>query len=900
MKSFTQPILPPIAQLLITIGLVSLPASASLRAAPQSPASSCPPAWVPTFGGQPGLGATTALALATFDDGSGPALYAGGDFTSADAVPANRIAKWNGATWSALASGTNDTVETLAVFDDGSGPALYAGGLFTTAGGAAANRIAKWSGASWSALGSGMNGDVYVLKVLDVGSGPALYAGGDFTSAGGVAANRIAKWNGASWTALAGGTNNRVRTLAVYNDGSGPALYAGGDFTSAGGVAANGVAKWNGSSWTALSSGLNNRVRALAVFDGGGGPELCAAGSFTTAGGAAANRIAKWNGASWSALGTGMDSEVVALSVFDDGSGAALCAGGSFGSAGGVTAKAIAKWNGASWSALGTGMSIAFGGFGVPASVQALASWDSGSGPALYAGGDFMSAGGTAANRIARWQGASWSALGGGGVSDLVDTFATYDDGSGPALYAAGSFTSAGGVAANRVAKRAGTSWFPLGSGLQNVDGTGTVKGLAVFDDGSGPALYAGGLFTLAGGVSAPHMARWNGGSWSSVGGGVDHGVFALIVFDDGGGPALYAGGNFTLVDWTIGSGTPAPGIAKWNGTSWSALGTGMNSTVEAFAAFDDGTGAALYAGGAFKTAGGVTVNRIAKWNGTSWSAVGGGMDITAGSNVHALAVYDDGSGPALYAGGGFTLAGGVPAAHIARWNGASWSAVGGGTSDNVSALTVYDDGSGPALYAGGDFETAGGVPVHGIARWDGTSWSALGAGMLGVSALAGYDDGGGPVLYAGGTFETSPAGDSYFARWACPAITSLPGCAGNPAVLSALASSAPLGAVLPLQVTGSAAHSGVSVVYFGASGVDGSGCGLSVPGIGELLLALAPPPALVASALLAGGISSFAPLIPNQPGLAGVTVYLQGAAVDGSLAQPIEVTNALSVKLGP
>jgi hypothetical protein len=118
--------------------------------------------------------------------------------------------------------------------------------------------------------------------------------------------------------------------------------------------------------------------------------------------------------------------------------------------------------------------------------------------------------------------------------------------------------------------------------------------------------------------------------------------------------------------------------------------------------------------------------------------------------------------------------------------------------------------------------------------------------------------------------------------------------------VLSALAASAPLGAVLPLQVTGSAAQVGVSVVYFGASGVGPGGCGLSVPGIGELLLALAPPPALVASALLAGGTSSFAPFIPDQPGLAGLTVYLQGAAVDASLVHPIEVTNALSVKLGP
>jgi hypothetical protein len=37
-----------------------------------------------------------------------------------------------------------------------------------------------------------------------------------------------------------------------------------------------------------------------------------------------------------------------------------------------------------------------------------------------------------------------------------------------------------------------------------------------------------------------------------------------------------------------------------------------------------------------------------------------------------------------------------------------------------VGALTVFDDGSGPALYAGGTFVTAGGVTVSRIAKWDG------------------------------------------------------------------------------------------------------------------------------------------------------------------------------------
>jgi len=55
----------------------------------------------------------------------------------------------------------NADVSTLAVFDDGGGPALYAGGGFTTAGGVGANRIAKWNPGlpgSWSALATGIPG----------------------------------------------------------------------------------------------------------------------------------------------------------------------------------------------------------------------------------------------------------------------------------------------------------------------------------------------------------------------------------------------------------------------------------------------------------------------------------------------------------------------------------------------------------------------------------------------------------------------------------------------------------------------------------------------------------------------------------------------------------------------
>ena len=78
-------------------------------------------------------------------------------------------------------------------------------------------------------------------------------------------------------------------------------------------------------------------------------------------------------------------------------------------------------------------------------------------------------------------------------------------------------------------------------------------------------------------------------------------------------------------------------------------------------------SGSTLYAGGDFTSAGGAPANHIAAWNGSSWSALGSGMD---GYAVYALAV----SGSTLYAGGDFTTAGGVPANHIAAWNGSSWT----------------------------------------------------------------------------------------------------------------------------------------------------------------------------------------------------------------------------------
>ena len=513
--------------------------------------------WVSLNPGMPGAN-SPVFALAA--DGSGN-VYVGGNFSFIGTVAANYIAKWNGSTWSALGSGMNVVVQALAV----SGTNLYAGGSFTRAGGVAANYVAKWDGTAWSALGEGVDSDVWLLAA----SATDVYAGGYFTSAGGVAATNIAKWDGSTWSALGSGINGEVNALAASTTD----LYAGGYFTNAGGVTASNIAKWDGSAWSALGSGINGYVEALAVSE----TNLYAGGYFDTAGGVAATNIAKWDGSGWSALGSGISGEVYALAE----SGTNLYAGGYFDTAGGVAATNIARWDGSAWSGLGLGIS---GSYNWGAWVGALAA----SGTELYVGGDFTMAGGVEAECIAKWDGNAWSALG-SGMNRAVSALAV----DGTTLYVGGEFTTAGGVMANRIAKWDGNTWSALGSGLND-----QVNALAV----SGTNLYAGGDFTTAGGVTVNYIAKWDGSTWSALGSGMgywsDHCVRALAVM----GTNLYAGGNFDTA-----GGIWVNCIAKWDGNAWSALGSGMSSIYrDAYVFALAVSGANLYAGGIFDTAGGV------------------------------------------------------------------------------------------------------------------------------------------------------------------------------------------------------------------------------------------------------------------------------------------------------
>ncbi len=144
----------------------------------------------------------------------------------------------------------------------------------------------------------------------------------------------------------------------------------------------------------------------------------------------------------------------------------------------------------------------------------------------------------------------------------------------------------------------------------------------------------------------------------------------------------------------------------------------GTNTTVRAIVA--DGSGN-LYIGGQFSIANSIVTTGIVKWDGTTLSALGSGVE----GSVLAIAV----SGSDVYVTGRFSIAGGVPANNVAKWDGNSWSALGTGVQvgsfQSAQAIAV----SGNNVHVGGDFNSTSGFPNF-IARWDGNSWSSMGSGV--------------------------------------------------------------------------------------------------------------------------------------------------------------------------
>lgn len=644
--------------------------------------------------------AYTALKLPNGD------IVVAGSFMGVGGAAASNVARWNGATWSAMGGPFDLPVNCLAVLPNGD---LIAGGRFTTINGVTVNRIARWDGATWQPFGTGVSGEVFTLYPLPNGD---ILAGGSFGFAGTVVVNNIARWDGATWRPMAAGLGGGwVVAIAAMPSGE---IVAGGGFVGSGTQTIRYIARWNGSTWGPLAGGLNSGVSALLQTPTG---DLLVGGGFTQAGGNPANFVARWDGANWSPVSAGSPGVGVSRLLLRP-NGDLIAIGGN----------RVARLSGANWSTISAFIS---GG------VASVLNLDDGR---MFAVGTFVLYGELFPYKIAAWDGFRWSNFN-EGPDGQIHTLAVLTSGE---LVGGGSFGYTGGANVNTIARWDGMRWSPMGRTSL------PVYALCVLRNGD---LLAGGRFTSIDGVSAQRIARWNGEIWQPVGvttfSSSFRYVYAITEQPNGN---IVVGGDFTAI-----GGVPANHIAMWNGSTWSAMGSGMAPTAErAVTDLISLPNGDVIAGGNFSAAGGVPARNVARWDGASWHPMADGA-----SSLGSLALLPTGE---LIAGGGFTTPEGL-LRRVVKWDGVAWQALGEGPPS--VALLVLPNGD---VISGGSFAAAGNVLANGVARWNGSEWRPLGYGInvvpaeRPVTSLAALPNG--EIIAGGGFISAEGRVSAHWARW--------------------------------------------------------------------------------------------------------------------------------------
>ncbi len=589
--------------------------------------------------------------------------------------------------------------------------------------------IARWTGTQWEALGTGLAPDVnrgLPFRVLSLGQwqnsliaacgdrsyilnngvwtpfGPRrvddvrdyITFNGELFRAGAlpgsfVSQEAVERWNGTAWegvwdTSLVGFGydlfvyNNQLHVVARNSVGS--------SITS-------GVFRWlGGSTWEQVGPAVNGIADNAQIF----GNDIVITGQFAgDVVGTIATNIMRLDATTqtWQPLGPplprtqspGIAGILNDTAVFDN----RLFVVGDFTLAGQTPTSNIISWDGAAWVS-----PLARGGTGP---VRAVAVADGNT----YIAGRFGAFGTGNALNVAVNDGTGWQQAG-DGFAENIDDLASFGD--------TVALASSNGLNV-RVFSLEDGAWTQLGADLPNPTGFIPVGFVKELSDG----LYASTL------VSSTPLYKYENFAWNVA--GFSTGQFASVYDVTRFNGQLVVGGN-SLVESNGSVFASCVGLVDASGQI-NVLGVNeqdqplLSGIVQAVEVYN---GELYAAGSELRLLGSLNfIGGIARWTGTDWVPVASGVSgVTGPGFISDMQVIDN----ELVVAGFFSTAGNVPARNIAAWNGSTWRSLGLGigqqvvglqlVGEAVSSLAVRDD----TLVAGGFFGTADGRPSAFVAEW--------------------------------------------------------------------------------------------------------------------------------------------------------------------------------------
>lgn len=194
-------------------------------------------------------------------------FFIGGVFDSIDGRYVGSIAMWNGSKWVDLKGGIKKgRIKCIEVYPEG----VIAAGTFDSIGGVKVNNIARWDGSSWHSLDTGIKSitSIYSIARKDTN----IYA---------IATGVLWIWNGTTWKkeaiAVSGQSTDAAYLKSVVSDGK--SIYICGAFDSINGIYAKCVAVKQDSSWLPIGNykgkrgsqidcagGINNKLFVRGYF----------------------------------------------------------------------------------------------------------------------------------------------------------------------------------------------------------------------------------------------------------------------------------------------------------------------------------------------------------------------------------------------------------------------------------------------------------------------------------------------------------------------------------------------------------------------------------------------------------------------------------------------------------
>jgi len=338
---------------------------------------------------------------------------------------------------------------------------------------------------------------------------------------------------------------------------------------------------------------------------------------------------------------------------------------------------------------------------------------------------------------LRRWDGTSWSDLGGsasgGGISNnggasLWPSLAVAPDGNPWVAW----HDETPGAAEIYIKRWTGTAWEPVGSGSASGGGISNNSGASAFVDLQ--IASNGHAFTVwaddSAGNDEIYLRQWNGSAWvalanSASGGGISNSG------NRSGRPALALNAGLPAVAWAEGGSVGDIYLRRFSGSAWVELGTNSASG----GGVSHTAGSSQYATLAYTAAGkpyvawydetsGQREIYVATLEGSQWiaagtgAASGGGISNTSGASKEpSLAVAGSGNP--------FVAWQETPASdneiYIRRLSGGNWvpvstgSATGGGISDNGgnSNFPVLAFAAGGPLYIAWEDNSSGNHEIY-------------------------------------------------------------------------------------------------------------------------------------------------------------------------------------------